>query len=102
VGLEVIENHVREVVDVDDHFPNTEGTQPGKSDFEEGAAGDFHQSLGASVSERAEARAEASREDHGFHGEAFISLRRNRNTNSSAAEAVQKRNGSCRTLRGSG
>ncbi len=67
VGFEVIHDHVREMVDVDDDFANAEGAQTRKSDFEQGAASNFHKGLGASVGDRAEARAEARRKNHGFH-----------------------------------
>ena len=72
VGFQVVDNHVGEVMDVDDDFGDAEGAQAGESDFEQRAAIDFDERLGASVGEGAEARAEAGGEDHGFHEGAFM------------------------------
>ncbi len=72
VGFQVVNDHVGEVVDVDDDFSDAEGAQAREGDFEEGATGEFDERFGAIVGERAEAGAEAGGEDHGFHWEAFI------------------------------
>ena len=58
-------------MDVDDDFGDAEGAQAGESDFEESAAGEFDEGLGAIVGERTEARAEAGGKDHGFHWSDF-------------------------------
>jgi len=71
-GFQVAGNHVGEVMDVDDDFANAEGAQAGEGDFEQRAAGDFDEGLGAIVGERPEARAEAGGEDHGFHWETLV------------------------------
>src|SRR5437899_5196398 len=71
-GLQIADDHVREVMEVDDDFADAEGAQAGKSDFEQRATVDFNESLGTSVGERAEARAETGSENHGFHRGAFI------------------------------
>ena len=67
VGFQIVDDLVGEVVDVDDGFGDAEGAQAGESDFEKGVAGEFDERFGAIVGERAEARAEAGGEDHGFH-----------------------------------
>src|SRR6266436_6250561 len=56
----------------EDDFGDAEGAQAREGDLEQRAAGDFHERLGAIVGERAQARAEAGGEDHGFHTGAFI------------------------------
>src|SRR6267154_511308 len=71
VRFEIVDDLVGEVVDVDDDFGDAEGTETRESDFEEGTASDFDEGFGASVRERAEARAEAGGEDHGFHWRVF-------------------------------
>jgi len=80
-------------MDVDDDVAYAEGAQAGESDFEEGAAGDFHEGFGTSVGERAEARAKAGGENHGFHGCAFMSLDGNCQTDAAAAEEAAERLG---------
>ena len=72
VGFQIVDDHVGKVVDVDDDFGDAEGAQAGEGDFEQGAAGDFDEGFGASVGERAKARAEAGGEDHGSHTGASI------------------------------
>src|SRR5713101_5826935 len=34
-GLQIIDNHVGEVMDVDNHFSDAKGAQPGEGDFEQ-------------------------------------------------------------------
>ena len=68
VSIEIVDNHVREMVHVDDDFVDAKGAKASERDFEECAARDFDEGFGARVGERAQARAEASGEDHGFHG----------------------------------
>jgi hypothetical protein len=53
VGFQVVDNHVGEVMDVDDDFADPKGAQAGESDFEQCAASDFDEGLGARVGERA-------------------------------------------------
>ncbi len=67
IGFQIVDDQVGEVMDVDDHFVDAEGAQAGEGDFEQRAAGEFDEGLGAMVGERAEAGAEAGGEDHGFH-----------------------------------
>jgi len=67
VGVEIVDDLVGEVVDVDDDAGDAEGFEACESDFEERATVDFGECFGAVVGERAEARAEAGGEDHGFH-----------------------------------
>jgi len=91
VGFQVVGNHVRKVMDIDDDFGDAEGAQAGEGDFEQGATGNLDKGFGSSVGEGAEASAQAGGEDHRFHWGAFMSLSDNCKTNSSAAEAVKKR-----------
>ena len=49
VGFQVGDDHVGEVVDVDDGFGDAKSAQVGKGDFEEGAAGEFDESFGTRV-----------------------------------------------------
>ncbi len=67
VGFQVGDDHVGEVVNVDDGFGDAKGAQAGEINFEERAGIDFDEGLGTRVGERAEARAETGGEDHGFH-----------------------------------
>ena len=48
-GLEIVEDHPRKVVDVDDEFRDAEMGQTNGGDFQEGAAVDFDESFGARV-----------------------------------------------------
>src|SRR2546425_8310592 len=66
-GLQIADDHVREVMEVDDNFADAEGAQAGKSDFEQRATVDFNERLGTSVGEAGEARAETGSQNHGFH-----------------------------------
>jgi len=76
VGFQVVNDHVGEVVDVDDDFSDAEGAQAREGDFEEGATGEFNEGFGAIVGERAEAGAEAGGENHAFHWETGVKRRR--------------------------
>ena len=67
VGFQIVDDHVGEMVDVDDDFGYAEGAQAREGDFEKRAAGEFDEGFGAIVGERAEAGAKAGGEDHGFH-----------------------------------
>ena len=71
VRLEVVDDHVSEMIDVDDDFADAKGAQARESDFEERAAMDLHQGFGAGVGEGAQARAQTGSEDHGLHTERF-------------------------------
>jgi hypothetical protein len=66
-GFQVIDDHVREVMDVDDDVVDAKRAQARESDFEERAASDFDEGLGARVGEGTQARAKAGGKDHGFH-----------------------------------
>ena len=66
-ALQIVDNHVGEVMDVDDDIVDAEGAQAGQRDFEQGAAGDFDQRFGAIVGERTQARAEAGGQNHRLH-----------------------------------
>ena len=49
VGFQVGDDHVGEVVDVDDGFGDAESAQAGEGDFEKGAAREFDESFGTRV-----------------------------------------------------
>src|SRR3989442_5456717 len=66
-GLQIADDHVREVMEVDDDFADAEGAQAGQSGFEQRAPVDFNDSPRTSVGEAAEARAETRSQNHGFH-----------------------------------
>ncbi len=53
VRLQILHNHVGEVMNIDDYFCDSRGAEARKSDLEQGVAGDFDQRLRAIVSERA-------------------------------------------------
>ena len=67
VCFQVVENHVGEVMHVDDHFADSEFAQTRERNFEQRAAVDFDQRFGTIVGERTQARAEAGRENHRLH-----------------------------------
>jgi len=67
VGFDVVSDHIGKVMDVDDDFVDAEGAKAREGDFEESAAIDFDEGFWTGVGERAQARAEAGGEDHGFH-----------------------------------
>ena len=67
VGFEILHDHVRKVMHVDDHFANSEGAQAREGDLQERAAGNFHQRFGALVGEGAQACAQAGGQNHRFH-----------------------------------
>ena len=67
VGFEVLSNHVRVMMRVDDHFAHAKGAQAGECDLQQRAAGNFYQRLGAVVGERPQARAQAGGQNHGLH-----------------------------------
>src|SRR6266566_8182189 len=67
VDFQIFEKKIGKVMDVDDYLADPKGAQTAERDLEQRAAGDFHQRLGTTVGERAEARAETGGEDHGFH-----------------------------------
>jgi hypothetical protein len=66
-GFEVVKELIGEMVDVEDEFGDALGAEAGDGDFEEGAAGEFDESFGARIGERAEAGSETGGQDHGFH-----------------------------------
>jgi len=66
-GFQVVDDRVREVMDVDDDFVDTKRAKARERDFEQRAAIDFDQGFGTPVGERAQARAEAGGEDHCLH-----------------------------------
>ena len=72
---QILDDQIGEMMHVDDHFVDTKFAQAGQRDFEQGAACDFHQRLGAIIGKRPQSRAEASGQDHGFHAPAFSSSR---------------------------
>jgi len=67
VGLQVINNPIREVMDIENHFIDTEGAQTAEGELEEGAAGDRDKRFGTVVGERPQTRAQASGENHRLH-----------------------------------
>ena len=67
VRLEVIDHPIGKMMDVNDDLVDAKSAKPRESDFEERAAVDFDKGFGARIGERAQARAEAGGEDHGFH-----------------------------------
>src|SRR5271157_4056944 len=71
VSFQIIDDHVGEVMHVDDHLADPAGAQAGECDLQQGAAGDFHERLGAIVGEGPQARTEAGGQDHRFHIMAF-------------------------------
>ena len=75
VRLQVIDDHVGEVMHVDDHFANAEGAQARERDLQQRAAADFHQRLGAIIGERPQTRAQAGGQNHGLHLPCFSSSR---------------------------
>src|SRR5260370_5145689 len=56
MGLQVVDDHVSEMMDVDNDFVDAEGAQAGNGNFGKGVAGEVKKSFWASVSELAEAR----------------------------------------------
>src|SRR5207247_2152541 len=42
VRPQIIENHAGQVMHIDDHFADSEGSQAGERDLQQGAAGDVH------------------------------------------------------------
>ena len=67
VGAEIFDDHVGEVMGIDDDFVNAEGAQAGERDLEQCAAGDLNQRLGTIVGERAQTRAQAGGQNHRLH-----------------------------------
>jgi hypothetical protein len=67
VGFQIVDDHVGEMMDIDDDFGNAGGAEAKEGDFEKSAAGEFDEGFGACVGERAEACAKAGGQDHGFH-----------------------------------
>ena len=67
VCFQILHDHVGEVMDVDDHFANSEIAQARERDLQQRAAVDFDQRFGAIVGERPQARAQAGGENHRFH-----------------------------------
>ena len=47
VGFQVVDDHIREMMDVGDDFVDPEGAEAHEGDFKKGAAGDFHEGLRA-------------------------------------------------------
>jgi len=74
-GGEVSGELVCEVMGVDDDVVNAEFAEASESDFEQGAAVEFDEGLGAVVGERTEAGAKSGGKDHGFHEVGFSSSR---------------------------
>ena len=71
VLLQVVDDHVGEVMHVDDHFPDSEGGEAAKGNFQQRVSGDFHQGLGTIVGQGPQAGTESRGEDHGLHVAAF-------------------------------
>src|SRR5262245_8976253 len=67
VCFQVLNNHVREVMDIDDHSIDTACAQTLKSDLQQRAACDFHQCLRTAVGEWPEARSKTCSQHHRFH-----------------------------------
>src|SRR5947207_5537806 len=67
VCLEVINNHFGEVVNVNDDVSNAKRTQAGERDLKKRAAADLNESLGSSIGERTQTRAETRSQDHCLH-----------------------------------
>jgi hypothetical protein len=73
MGLQIVDNHVREVVRIDNHLANAKLTQARECDFEQRAAAELHQRLGTIVGERSQSAAQASGQDHRSHVSPFSS-----------------------------
>jgi hypothetical protein len=67
VFLQVVQHHVRKVVNVDDDIGYPKTSQAGNNDFEQRAAPNFHQGFGPAVGQRPEASPKARCQDHGLH-----------------------------------
>src|SRR6266536_1613273 len=65
--LQVIDNHVGEVMYVDDHLADSKLAQPAQRDLQERLSSHLHQGFRMIVSQRTKARAEASCQNHGLH-----------------------------------
>src|ERR1700719_884188 len=71
----VFDNHIGEVMDVNDHVANVKRTQARQRNFQHRATAYIHQSFGAIVCERPKARTEAGGQNHSFHLFRFSSSR---------------------------
>ena len=71
VGFEVLDDHNRVVMDVDDDIAHAESAQAEEGDLQQGAAGDGDQRLGAVIGEGPQARAQAGGKNHRLHWPSF-------------------------------
>ncbi len=71
VSCQVFEDHPGKMMHIDDHLANAKAAQAGERDLQQRAPGNLHQGLGAVIGERAQARTQARRQDHGFHRFSF-------------------------------
>src|SRR6266852_1391879 len=71
VGFQVLNHQIGKVVHVYDDVAHAEGSKTGKRQFQQRSAADFHQRFGAVIRQRAQARAEAGRQNHGPHRPIF-------------------------------
>ena len=71
VCAEVCGDHVRKVMRIDDYFVNAEGAESRQCKFQERAASDFNECLGAIIGQRAQTRAQAGSENHRLHSAAL-------------------------------
>jgi hypothetical protein len=67
VSREVIFDHLRKVVDVDDHVHDVEGSQPSQGDLKQRSTGNFHQSFRPVIGQWPQATPQASGQNHRSH-----------------------------------
>src|SRR5579864_1956426 len=71
VILQVIDNHVGEVMHVDDYVLDSEGGETAKGDLQQRVPGNFYQCLGAVIGQGPQAGTEPCGKNHGLHVAAF-------------------------------
>jgi len=72
VSFQVVDDHVRKVMHVDNHFCDAKHTQASQGDFEKSTAVQFNECFRACIGQGTKTCAKASGKDHGLHASAFI------------------------------
>src|SRR5215471_2941916 len=67
VGLQVLDHHVRKVMDIDNDVSNSESAQSRERDLEQRLAGYLHKRLRPMIGERPQASTQTCSEDHRLH-----------------------------------